>query len=393
MLSSRVPADLRRDPRRRRSTPADGRAMSAPLPYDVDADEGGARRRSPTDDDGWAYEIKWDGMRALAFVDDGLSMRSTRRLELADRFPELAGLADHLAGHRVALDGEVVAFDGDDRSDFALPPTADARRRPVRGDPPIGHRAGGVRGVRSAAPRRDRHHAAALRRTPPAAAASWWSRARRGTCPPTRSAPARPLRRGDRTGARRAWWPSGSTAATSRAGVRRRGARSRCGASRSSWSVAGPPARATGRVASARCCSATTGPSTTSARRPESPLVYAGHVGTGFSGGELDRLEAQLDNLASATSPFEPPLPRPSPGRPLGRTRARGPGRLRRVDTRWAAPSPLVPRPGIGQTGRARSPVRPAEPRGPVCRARMRTFVAERDRVPPISGRSSGVEK
>ena len=25
----------------------------------------------PADDDGWAYEIKWDGYRTLAFVDDG----------------------------------------------------------------------------------------------------------------------------------------------------------------------------------------------------------------------------------------------------------------------------------------------------------------------------------
>ena len=58
-------------------------------------------------------------MRALTFIDDGLSMRSTRRLELADRFPELAGLARGLDGHQVALDGEVVAFDDEARSDFA----------------------------------------------------------------------------------------------------------------------------------------------------------------------------------------------------------------------------------------------------------------------------------
>ena len=58
-------------------------------------------------------------MRALAFIDDGLSMHSTRKLELAGRFPELSRLATSLAGHRVALDGEVVAFDEDGRSDFA----------------------------------------------------------------------------------------------------------------------------------------------------------------------------------------------------------------------------------------------------------------------------------
>src|SRR6476620_392100 len=92
--------------------------MAVPLPYDI-APMKAVLGELPTDDTGWAYEIKWDGMRALTFVDDGLSMRSTRKLELADRFPELAGLAASLDGHRVALDGEVVAFDDDARSDFA----------------------------------------------------------------------------------------------------------------------------------------------------------------------------------------------------------------------------------------------------------------------------------
>ncbi len=71
----------------------------------------------PEDDDGWAYEIKWDGMRVVAGVDGGLSAVSTRGLDVTARFPELDGLADHLAGHVVVLDGEVVAFDGA-RSDF-----------------------------------------------------------------------------------------------------------------------------------------------------------------------------------------------------------------------------------------------------------------------------------
>lgn len=65
--------------------------------------------------EGWAYEIKWDGMRIVAYInhdDEPLRLETTRQLDATDRFPELAGLADILAPHRVILDGEVVAFEG-----------------------------------------------------------------------------------------------------------------------------------------------------------------------------------------------------------------------------------------------------------------------------------------
>ena len=71
----------------------------------------------PDDDDGWAYEIKWDGMRVVSGIDDGIRGVSTRGLDVIARFPEMEGLADHLRGHQVVLDGEVVAFDGH-RTDF-----------------------------------------------------------------------------------------------------------------------------------------------------------------------------------------------------------------------------------------------------------------------------------
>ncbi len=73
----------------------------------------------PSDDDGWAYEIKWDGMRVIAGVDaDGLQAVSTRRLDVAPRFPELEALAGAVQGQPVVVDGEVVAFAGD-RTDFS----------------------------------------------------------------------------------------------------------------------------------------------------------------------------------------------------------------------------------------------------------------------------------
>src|SRR3954454_11093387 len=67
----------------------------------------------PDDDERWGYEIKWDGVRAIAFVQGGrivLQARSGR--DVTARYPELRPLAAALAGREVVLDGEVVAFDG-----------------------------------------------------------------------------------------------------------------------------------------------------------------------------------------------------------------------------------------------------------------------------------------
>jgi bifunctional non-homologous end joining protein LigD len=73
----------------------------------------------PADDDRWAYEIKWDGVRAIAYVDGGrlrLEARSGR--DITPRYPELRELGRALAGREAVLDGEVVAFDGEGRPSF-----------------------------------------------------------------------------------------------------------------------------------------------------------------------------------------------------------------------------------------------------------------------------------
>jgi bifunctional non-homologous end joining protein LigD len=73
----------------------------------------------PADDGRWAYEIKWDGVRAVAYADGGrlrLEARSGR--DITPRYPELRELGRALAGREAVLDGEVVAFDGDGRPSF-----------------------------------------------------------------------------------------------------------------------------------------------------------------------------------------------------------------------------------------------------------------------------------
>jgi len=64
----------------------------------------------PFNGDAWYFEIKWDGIRAIAYVDDDLSIRSRNDRELAGQFPELAELL-HLAPHTV-VDGEIVVMSG-----------------------------------------------------------------------------------------------------------------------------------------------------------------------------------------------------------------------------------------------------------------------------------------
>lgn len=68
----------------------------------------------PPDDDAWAYEMKWDGVRAIALVEPGavrLWSRSGR--EITASYPELRQPPDGSAGiTRAVLDGEIVAFGG-----------------------------------------------------------------------------------------------------------------------------------------------------------------------------------------------------------------------------------------------------------------------------------------
>jgi len=66
----------------------------------------------PRDDDGWAYEIKWDGMRAVTYLEDGtVRIRSTRRNDVAVGYPELSALGSAVGDRPAVLDGEIVAFD------------------------------------------------------------------------------------------------------------------------------------------------------------------------------------------------------------------------------------------------------------------------------------------
>jgi len=72
------------------------------------------------EDGGWAYEMKWDGVRAVGYVTSGtLQLFSRNDLEISAGYPELAGLGRSL-GMDAVLDGEIVAFDEHGRTSFGL---------------------------------------------------------------------------------------------------------------------------------------------------------------------------------------------------------------------------------------------------------------------------------
>jgi bifunctional non-homologous end joining protein LigD len=75
----------------------------------------------PAGEDGWAFEIKWDGYRTLAFVDDGgVRLQSSNLLDVTRKYPELRDLAGAVAARRAVLDGEIVVLDDLGRPRFEL---------------------------------------------------------------------------------------------------------------------------------------------------------------------------------------------------------------------------------------------------------------------------------
>ena len=70
--------------------------------------------------DGWAYEFKWDGVRAICYWDGrNLRLRSRNNLDMTVQYPELQALGPALGrDHRAILDGEVIALDEMERPSF-----------------------------------------------------------------------------------------------------------------------------------------------------------------------------------------------------------------------------------------------------------------------------------
>ena len=98
------------------------------------------RHELPADEESYGWELKWDGLRAVAYVSgDKARLVSRNDKDMAASYPELGVLAERVSTP-VILDGEIVAL-RDGRPDFGLlqsrmhvlrPDDALVRRAPVQ---------------------------------------------------------------------------------------------------------------------------------------------------------------------------------------------------------------------------------------------------------------------
>ena len=99
----------------------DATAAPADEPPDVPLPMLATAGQLPTaaEDAHWGYEFKWDGVRAVAAVQGGvLALTSRKGTSITVRYPEVARLPGALAGHDAIVDGEIVAMDEHGRPDF-----------------------------------------------------------------------------------------------------------------------------------------------------------------------------------------------------------------------------------------------------------------------------------
>ena len=91
----------------------------------------------------WLFEIKWDGYRAVAFIENGkVRLVSRNQNELTARYPELKDMAKAVKAKNAIIDGEVVALDSEGKPSFSLMQQRTGfrpggKRGPVNADVPI----------------------------------------------------------------------------------------------------------------------------------------------------------------------------------------------------------------------------------------------------------------
>ena len=251
-------------------------------------------KRVPDDGGGWLFEIKFDGYRILAEVDDGRVRLSTRKgHDWTDRFPEIASAIGALPVTRARLDGEVVAVRPDGVSDFQALQEARERGATAR----LTYQAFDLL-FEDAVDLRDRplvERKAALRRVLDAADGTVTARVRYTDHVETKGPAfyAHACRLGlEGVIAKRRDAPY-------RGGRGRRWLKVKCGRCEA-FVVGGATAPAGSRQGfGSLLLGAYVG----------GALVYQGRVGSGFDGRLLARIDAEVRARARATSPFDGPVP------------------------------------------------------------------------------------
>jgi bifunctional non-homologous end joining protein LigD len=74
----------------------------------------------PFSDPNWLFEIKWDGVRTLARIENGaIKLTSRNGIDVTKQYPELAEMPKAFSAREAILDGEIVALDEKGHSGFA----------------------------------------------------------------------------------------------------------------------------------------------------------------------------------------------------------------------------------------------------------------------------------
>src|SRR5215471_12534399 len=90
----------------------DKNQSSSPLPAGITPMLAQIGRGKPPSGKDWLYEIKWDGVRALCYIDNGKLRMVSRNGNIMDRqYPELSILPHRVQAHQAILDGEIAALD------------------------------------------------------------------------------------------------------------------------------------------------------------------------------------------------------------------------------------------------------------------------------------------
>jgi bifunctional non-homologous end joining protein LigD len=90
-----------------------------PLPAGIRPMFAVSRTEPPPDAANWALEMKWDGVRALAYLEAGQARLVSRtERDITVTYPELAALGAAASPRQLLLDGEIVVFGEDGRPRF-----------------------------------------------------------------------------------------------------------------------------------------------------------------------------------------------------------------------------------------------------------------------------------
>lgn len=292
---------------------------------------------APEDDHNWGYEMKWDGVRAVVYVEGGRGRAMTRNdRDVTGTYPEVRALAESMGSTQAVLDGELVTFDSSGRPSFGrlqqrMHVTGASQVRRLVDEVPVIYLIFDLLHLDGRAlldlPYTDRRQ---LLEGLGLAGTSW-------QIPP---------------------YFSGDGSAVVRASVDQ-GLEGVVAKRLDSTYLPGRRTDAWRKIKNVRAQEVViVGWKPGQGRREgmigslllalpgEGGLVYAGHVGTGFTGQMLDDLATRLrpagpQDAAAGAATVAPARPR----RPVGATQPGGRGRVRRVDRRRAATAPVMARP------------------------------------------------